>query len=217
MSPSTTFPGGLSELEFLEAYWRSALRKPQMAADAALRQLVFAEAGDRAVLTGLIAQELAESCRRLTAVHAALADRRFNPARALLQPLPNAAAWTELAQRAAILTPEQMVRELSLSDAALSSAVRLRSQPDLAGLTSLVRAAETGNPMVLVPGRRNVAIECWLAGVSESGEPVAASFGSQEQDAANLADLTAEFSGIARGFLGAYLDARKNAGWRRHE
>ena len=212
-----TFPGGLAELEFVDAYWRSALRKPQMAADAALRQLVFAEAGDRAVLAGLIAQELAESCRRLAAVHGALADRRYNLARTLLQPLPNAAAWRALAQQAATFTPEQMLRELSLDESALDFATRLRAQPDLAGLTNLVEAAETGSPMLLIPGRRNVARECWFAGVSASGEPVAASFGSKEQDAATLADLTAEFSAIARGFLGVYLDSRKNAGWRRAE
>ena len=58
---TSQFPGGLSELEFVDAYARSALRKPQMAADAALRALVFSESGDRAVLTGLIGQELAES------------------------------------------------------------------------------------------------------------------------------------------------------------
>lgn len=73
MTPST-FPGGLSELEFVEAYARSAVRKPQMAADAALSRLVFAEAGDRAILAGLMGQELAEACRRLVAVHAALAS-----------------------------------------------------------------------------------------------------------------------------------------------
>jgi hypothetical protein len=36
--------------------------------------------------------------------------------------------------------------------------------------------------------------------------------GALEQDAAALADLTADLSAIARGFLGAYLDARRIAG-----
>ena len=61
--PEVTYPGELNELDFVEAYARSALRKPEMAADAALRSLVFAEAGDRAILVGLIAQELGEVSR----------------------------------------------------------------------------------------------------------------------------------------------------------
>jgi hypothetical protein len=213
---SHSFPGGLSELEFVESYWRSALKKPQMAADSALRSLVFAEAGDRAVLTGLIAQELAEACRRLVAVHGALADRRYSVARSLLRPLPGVAEWKAFIQQAATFTPDQMLRELSLDESALGHATNLRAQPDLAGLTGLVAAAEAGNPMLLFPavGPRNVPSECWFAGVDNEGEPFAASFGVEEQDAANLADLTADLCSIARGFLGAYLGSRRTAGWR---
>lgn len=211
-----SFPGGLSELEFVEAYARSALRKPQMAADAALRTLVFAEAGDRAVLAGLIGQELGEACRRLVAVHFALANRTYSIARSLLRPLPGVAEWQAFVHQAGTFTPEQMLRELSLGEDALHHAENLRGQPDLALLTGLVAAAATGNSMLLIPGlgQRNVPGECLFAGVNSDGEVFSSSFGVSEGDAANLADLTADLSGIARGFLLSYLGARRGAGRR---
>lgn len=214
MSHPAQFPGQLSELEFVSAYARSALRKPQLAADAALQMLVFAEAGDRAVLVGLIAQELAEACRRLAGVHAALADRRYSIARSLMQPLPGVEQFRNLAHQAATFTPEQMLRELSLGEEALPHAQHLRGHPDLAGLTDLVAAAETGNVMLLVPGNGNIPRESWVAGVSTAGDSIAASFGADEHDGAQLADITADLAGIARGFLNAYLDGRYHAGRR---
>lgn len=212
----TTFPGGLSELEFVEAYWFSALRKPQMAADAALRALVFSDTGDRAVLTGLIGQELAEACRRLTSIYGALSDRRYSIARSLLKPLPGLDGWKVFIHHAATFTPEQMLRELSLDSTALRWAIELRGQSDMSGLNDLVEAAASGSSMLLVPGmmQKHIATECWFAGVRPNGEPIAASFGFEEQDAANLADLAADFCAIARGFLGTYLETRRTAGWR---
>jgi hypothetical protein len=47
--------------------------------------------------------------------------------------------------------------------------------------------------------------------VGADDEPVA-SLGSSESDAASLADLVADLSGIARGFLSVYLFNRRNAG-----
>jgi hypothetical protein len=210
------YPGDLSELEFVDAYCRSALRQPQMAADAALRALVFSESGDRAILTGLIAQQLAEACRRLVAVYNALADRRYSIARTLLRPLPGVAEWKTFAHQAGTFSPEQTCRELSLGDAALDHARHLRSQSDLGELTQLISASELGNSMLLVPylDRRNIVEECWLAGMDAEGEPFAASFRASEQSAADLADLTADLSGIARGFLGVYLGNRRSAGRR---
>lgn len=215
MTPAA-YPGNMGELEFVEAYAKSALRKPQMAADAALGRLVFAELADRAILAGLIAQELAEACRRLVAVWDALADRRYPVGRSLLRPLPGAEAWRAVIQQAATFTPEQILRELSLDDGALDHARALRAQADLAELTGLVAAAETGNPMLLIPGldRRQVADACWVAGIDVAGEPVASSFGTAEADATALADITADLCGIARGFLMSYVDARRSAGRR---
>lgn len=213
-SPAVSFPGNMAELDFVEAYAKSALRKPQMAADAALRTLVFSESGDRAILVGLIAQELAEACRRLVAVYQALADRTHSVARSLLKPLPGQAEWMVFVQRAATISPEQMLRELSISEDALQAAQLLRSQPDLGELAGLVAAAETGNPMLLIPdlARRKVAEEVWLAGVDADGGAIASSFGSAENDATTLADITADISTIARDFLMSYLNARRGAG-----
>jgi hypothetical protein len=206
------FPGGLSELEFVEAYRRGALRKPELAADMALRALAFADAGDRTVFAGVIAQELAEACRRLTAVCAALGDRRYSIARSLLRPLPGLEEWETFAQKAAIYAPERMLFDLGLGEEALPHAIAVRSQPDLAGLSGLVAAAEAGSAMVLVPpGER---AEAWLAGAAERRSPVAASVLATEAEAAALADLTGDLCGAARGFLGAYLGARRTAGWR---
>jgi hypothetical protein len=209
-----TYPGGLAELEFVEAYARSALKKPEAAADAALSRLVFAEAGDRAILAGLIAEELAEACRRLVAVYRALADRTHPVATRLLLPLPGVVEWRQFAQDVATLSPEQVIRHLSLGDDALEWARLLRSQPALADLAGLVAAAETGNPMLLIPdlARRKVAETILLAGVSAESEIVASSFGADEGSATTLADLAADLAGIARGFLLSYVNARKTAG-----
>jgi hypothetical protein len=83
-------------------------------------------------------------------------------------------------------------------------------------LSGLVAAAATGNSMLLIPGlgQRNVPSECLFVGVDNDGAAFASSFGVSEGDAANLADLTADLSGIARGFLLSYLGARRGAGRR---
>ncbi len=216
MTLPATYPGNLSELDFVESYARSALRKPQMAGDAALRALVFSESGDRAILVGLIAQELGESARRLVAVYNALSDRTRLVARSLLDPLPGASEWKAFVHLAATISPEQMLRELSIGNDALASAQLLRAQPELAEITGIVAAAETGNPMLLIPDllRRQVAEECWMAGVNSAGEPLASSFGSSESDATTLADITADLCSIARGFLMSYVSARRGAGRR---
>lgn len=213
-SPVAAYPGNMNELDFVEAYARSAIRKPQMAADAALRALVFSESGDRAILTGLIAQELAEAARRLAAVYAALSDRTHPVAKSLLRPLPSAADWKAFVQRAATISPEQMLRELSIGNDALESAQMLRGQPELGELAGLVAAAETGNPMLLIPdlARRKVAEEVWLAGVDADGGAVASSFGASESDATTLTDITADLCTIAKDFLMSYVNARRGAG-----
>ena len=213
-APPSSFPGNMSELTFVEAYARSALRKPQMAADSALRALVFSESGDRAILTGLIAEELAEACRRMVAVYQALSDRTHSPARSLLKPLPGVAEWNAFVQRAATISPEQMLREMNIGNDALAAAQMLRGQPDLSELGGLVAAAESGNPMLLIPdlARRLVAEEVWLAGINANGEPTASSFGASENDATTLTDITADICTIARDFLMSYVNARRGAG-----
>src|SRR5260370_41580798 len=107
-------PGGVPELPFVQTYCDVTLRKPQVVADSALRAIVTSVIGDRAILVGLLAEQLGEACRRLTAVHAALSDRRIPIARSLLAPLPGLDAWRVLTQQAGTFTPEQMLRQLSL-------------------------------------------------------------------------------------------------------
>ena len=176
------------------------------------RHRAFVPVSCVALAPGLIASELVEACRRLVAVHTALSDRRFSIAQTLLRPLPGAAEWAAFVHQAGTFTPEQMLRELSLGEDALEHAEHLRSQPALADFTAMISAAETGNAMLLTPNGRNVADECWLGGVDSNGESVASSFGTSESEATTLADLTADLSGIARGFLGAYLGHRLDAG-----
>lgn len=210
-----TFPGDLSELEFIDAYHRSVLRKPQVIADAILKTLLHADAGDRALLTGAIAVELGEACRRLVAVFNALSDRRYTIAKVLMRELPGAQEWTEFAQQAGTWRPEQIVRELSLPDSALKSAELLRSQPDLGVFTELVAACESGSGMVIVPlAGAGGPTETWMCGRTSEGEGMAAAIPVTEADAAALADITADLVSIARGFLGAYLEARRGAGRR---
>jgi hypothetical protein len=208
------YPGDLTELAFVESYLNGALRKPQVVSDSVLRTLVVAGTGDRLMLTGLLAEQVAEACRRLVAVWDALADRRYPIARTLLAPLPGLAAWERFIQQAATFAPEQVLRELSLGEDALPSAELLRGQPDLDALSPLVAASETGSAMILIRGASGTVAGAWVAGVDAAGTPVAASLEGDEREAATLADMTADLVSVARGFLGDYLFSRSTAGRR---
>lgn len=212
-----TYPGGLSELGFVEAYYSSALRKPSVVADSVLRALVLAGQNERFALSGLIAEQLAEACRRLAAVYGALSNRTHPVARTLMQPLPASAEWMAFAQDAGTLTPDQMLRHLSLGDGAFDAAMKLRSLDNLGALQPYVAAAEVGGLMFLMPpSSANLSPRFgWLAGADVSGHPVAIEVLLDEHEAAALADLTSDLAAIARAFLGTYLDARRGAG--RHE
>jgi hypothetical protein len=109
-----------------------------------------------------------------------------------------------------------MLRELSLPESALDAAAKLRSLDNLGALEPYVAAAEIGALMFLVAptASARAASHGWLAGVDASGNPVAIEVLFDEGQAAALADLTSDLSGIARAFLGAYLDARRGAGRR---
>lgn len=214
--PATSYPAGLSELDFVETYLHSSLRKPQIAADAALRTLVLAGSFDRVILTALIAEQLAEACRRLVAVYSALADRTYPIARSLLGPLPGAEAWQRFIHWAAVTSPEEMVRELHIGEAGIESARKLRSQPDLGMFTPLVEAAESQTLAFLIPSPevKRTPVSFWVSGSDTGGAPLSVRFAAEEGDSAALADMTADLTGISRGFLGAYLEARLGAGRR---
>ena len=215
MAP-TLYPAGLSELDFVETYLHSALRKPQIAADAALRTLVLASATDRVMLTALISEQLAEACRRLVAVHDALSDRTYPIARSLLAPLPGAASWQRFIHWAAVTPPDQMVRDLNVGEGGLESARKLRGQPDLGMFTPLVEASESATLAFLIPSPevKRTPVSFWVSGKDGEGTPISVLFGAEEGDSAALADMTADLIEISRGFLGAYLDARRGAGRR---
>jgi len=206
-----SYPGGVSELRFVEAYRETALRKPQAVADIALRGSTTAGAADRLLLTGLIAEQLAESCRRLTAVFQALDDRTVSVGRRLLDPLPGLADWKRFTQVAGSLEPGDMLRRMSIPEEAIEHATQLRGQGDLAWVEPLIGAAESGNTSLLAfsSGHAGPAQEGFFSGAGED-----AGTRLTEDDAATMADLTAEMVSIARGFLGAYLGARRSAGRR---
>jgi hypothetical protein len=114
-------------------------------------------------------------------------------------------------QVAGSLEPGDMLRRLSISEDALEHAVQLRGQGDLDWVGALIGAAESGNTSLLAfsSGHAGPAAEAFFTG---AGENLSARV--TEDDAATLADLTAEMVSIARGFLGAYLGARRTAGRR---
>lgn len=211
MADALPLPAGFREPDFLNAYHASTLRKPQIVADSILRALVMAGTADRPALVAVLAGQAAEAARRLTHVHLALSDRTYSVARTLSGPLPGAEEWQALAGLAGRLSPEQMLWHTSVGDAALESATRLRALPQLGGLTDLLRVFEGDPPALMrLPGEAGNAPRRFLLA---SGRH-AVSLGAGEEDAGNLADLTADFVSIARGFLGAYLHGRLTAGRR---
>lgn len=212
MAEPPPFPAGLREVEFLDAYHASALRKPQVVADSLLRAIVMAGAADRVPLFAVLADQVAEAARRLVHVHEALSDRTYSVARTLAGPLPGAAAWANFAQLAGTLSPEQMVWHLSAGEAALPSAQRLRGREGLGDLTGLIAVYEAGPPSLLMaPPESPRAPQRFLLASASAG---AVSLGTDEDEAGNLADMAADLSLIARGFLGAYLHGRATAGRR---
>lgn len=209
MPAATDYPFGQDELEFVDAYWRTSLRIPQVAADAALRTLVTAGQADRLLLVGTIAAGVGEAARRLTAVCAALEDRTYPVGKSLLRPLPGRAEWYELIQQVVTIEPSAMRWRLGLDDSAQQPAERLRAMGDLSWVGPLVDAACQEGIVVEGtyggrPGARFIAVKDRVEAAQAFGE----------DDAAGLADTAAELVAIARGFLGAYLEGRQSAGYR---
>ncbi len=201
------YPLGLSEIEFVDMYRRITLRKPQVGADAALRTMVTAAADDRLGLLGVIGDYVAEAALRLVAVHKALSDRTYPVGQVLLEPLPKPDEWDSFAQYAVASEPRSTVRDLYLGEDGLAPAERLRSLGDIGWVGPLISA--TGGRGILadrVPNRGLVMARFAIPGREAPVLEV------MEDDAATLADAAAELSGIARGFLGAYVEARMYAG-----
>lgn len=206
MSAPTTYPGGMDELRFVETYWQLTLRKPQVGADAALRTMVTAAAVDRMALMGVIGDYVGEAARRLVAVYTALEDRTYPVGTSLAKPLPGREAWDAFAQVALTAEPRMTLRTLSLGEDGLDAAERLRGLGDVGWVGPLISALEAGGLLVEGAGKRGMGK---VAFAGTGGERVLV---LDEDDAATLADMAAEFSGIGRGFLAAYLEARSYAG-----
>ncbi len=203
--PATPFPAGLSESAFLEAYERDVLRKPQVAADTALRALAFCPPRERPALVAVLAAQLVEASLRLTAVVEALDDRRLPVAERLRGPLPGADGWLALAQLAATAEPDGMLRRLALDESARDGAVLLRGLPAPDWLPDLIAVHAAPDAIVLpVPGDAVLA-----SGTDAAGERVTVRLAAGEEAAVAIADLIADLCSVARGFLAAYLRARR--------
>lgn len=213
-----SYPSGLRELPFVEAYYRTTLRRPQVVSDTILRSLMTSGQEDRLVLCASLADQLAEACRRLVVVHDALFERRYPIATLLARPLPGVSAWRAFVDRAATLPPESMARDLGLGEEGERPAELLRSQPDLGWIEPLIVAAESGNMLSLVatpeaPARRAPS-HVWIGAAEGESDAPTGALTVDIDDAATLADTTADMVSVARGFLGAYLKARRGAGCR---
>ncbi len=200
----------LSELAFLEAYEQTVLSKPQMVADTALRSLAFCSPYERPALVGMLAEQLVEAALRLTAVFEALDDRRVSSAERLRGPLPGADAWVSLAQLAATAEPEGVVRRLALDEGAEENAAQLRGLPVPEWLPDLIVASTAADSLAMPAPVDQLAI----TGTTEEGERVEVRLAAGENATVAMADMIADLCSVARGFLGAYLRARRSLGQR---
>ncbi len=202
------YVAGLGEFAFLEEYERSVLSKPQMVADTALRSLAFCPPHERPALVGMLAAQLVEATLRLTAVFEALDDRRMSIAERLRGPLPGAHEWVALAQLAATAEPEGVVRRLALDEAAVESATQLRGLPVPEWLPALIEASTAADSLAMPAPIDQLAI----TGTNTEGERLQVRLASGENATVAMADLVADLCSVARGFLGAYLRARRSLG-----
>ena len=206
----TSYVAGLTEIRFLEEYERTVLSKPQMVADAALKALAFAPPYERPALVGMLAEQLVEAALRLTAVFEALDDRRVSIAEHLRGPLPGVEAWEALAQLAATAEPEGVVRRLALDEGAVESASQLRGLPIPEWLPALIEASTAADSLAMPAPIDQLAV----TGTNAEGERLEVRLAAGENDTVAMADLVADLCSVARGFLGAYLRARRSPGQR---
>ncbi len=205
-----SYVAGLTEIRFLEEYERTVLSKPQMVADAALKALAFAPPYERPALVGMLAEQLVEAALRLTAVFEALDDRTVSIAQHLRGPLPGAEAWVALAQLAGTAEPEGVVRRLALDEGAVESAAQLRGLPIPDWLPALIEATTASDALAMPAPIDELAV----TGTNAEGERLEVRLAAGENATVAMADLIADLCSVARGFLGAYLRARRSLGQR---
>ena len=210
MDARSTFPGNLSEGEFLHAYAAHALRKPQVVADNVLTGIFLTDATYRGALTALLVQESVEAARRLAAVWGALTDRTRPVARTLAGPLPGAEAWARFAaaveEAAAAQYPAALLRAMAIDDSALQSAEELCTFDGLPRFAVPLRVYEPGPPVVTVTGSGPGTL--LLSNTTPVGDMVEARMALSDEQIVALGDATGDFTTWAADFLGAYIDAR---------
>ncbi len=206
--PGEPYIAGLSELAFLEEYERTVLRKPQVVTDTALRALAFAQPYERPALVGLLAEQLVEASLQLTAVFEALDDRRVAVAERLHGPLPGVGEWLALAQLAGTAEPEGMLRRLAIDESAGESAALLRGLIAPEWLPDLIAAYAAADTLAVAARGDTIVI----AGTDAAGARATVRLAASESATVAMADLIADLSSVARGFLRAYLQARRALG-----
>jgi hypothetical protein len=202
MEKENTFPVGLDEKLFLELWCNSLLPKPQVIADLILKSFPFAMPSDRPALVSVLVVQVVEASLRLVAVNSALADRSKSVALNLLKPLPSQSDWEEFVQSVENLDPVQILAHLNVGEEALPSAELLCSQSGFSFISQMISVVGSGE-VVFIPQRDNANVVFSLDGN-------AISVSTDELDVVSLADLTADLSSVAKGFLSAYMQARSD-------
>ena len=202
MEKENTFPVGLDEKQFLELWCNSLIPKPQVIADLILKSFPFAMPSDKPTLVSVLVVQVVEASLRLVAVNSALADRSKSVALNLLKPLPNQSDWEEFVQSVGNLDPVQLLAHLNVGEEALPSAELLCSQSGFSFISQMISVAGSGEG-VFIPQRDNANVVFSLDGN-------AISVSTDELEVVSLADLTADLSSIAKGFLLAYMQARSD-------
>ena len=202
MEKENTFPVGLDEKLFLELWCNSLLPKPQVIADLILKSFPFAMPSDRPALVSVLVVQVVEASLRLVAVNNALADRSENVAVNLTKSLPSQSDREEFVQFAGNLDPIQVLAHLNVGEEALPSAELLCSQNEFSVISQLISVVDSGD-VVFIPQRDNANVVFSL-----DGNMISVS--TDELEVVSLADLTANLSFIAKGFLLAYMQARSD-------
>ena len=212
-----TYPGNLSEAEFLTAYAGHALRKPQVVADNVLTGIFLTDVRYRGALTALLVQESVEAARRLAAVWVALTDRTRPVARSLAGPLPDTSAWVRFARAvedAAIAEhPAALLRAMAIDDSALQSVEELCAFQGLARFEVPMRVYEPGPPTATVSGTNPGALRLsnTTPNATGTGDPIEARMSLSDEQIIALGDATGDFTAWAGDFLGAYIEGRAGA------
>ena len=199
MEKENTFPVGIDEKLFLELWCNSLLPKPQVIADLILKSFPFAMPSDRPALVSVLVVQVVEASLRLVAVNSALADRSKSVALNLLKPLPSQSDWEEFVQSVGNLDPVQVLAHLNIGEEALPSAELLCSQSGFSFISQMISVVGSGE-VVFIPQRDNANVVFSLDGN-------AISVSTDELEVVSLADLTADLSSVAKGFLLAYMQA----------